>query len=147
MVANKIFDDWMPYEAKKRDLWALLTTDDSLSPGNIIKHYRSRWQIEVFFRSCRQNLGLNDLPGYDYRIISAHIGSVMLAYTAIVICALKDSDDSEIFEITLTIWKNKFVKFTATCEIRGRTINYYFQEKSWLYTHLETFCPEGGFKI
>ena len=101
----------------------------------------------MFFRSCRQQLGLNDLLGYDYRLITAHIGLVMLSYLALAICALEDDDSLELTTIKITNWQRTFVKVSATCEIHGNRINYFFKDKSWLFTHLETFCPKGGVLI
>ena len=41
-----------------------LTTDDALSPGEVIARYTARWNIETTFQECRSNLGLETTRGW-----------------------------------------------------------------------------------
>ena len=52
----------MPEESKKDKIWVLLTNDEKISPKNAIQTYKDRWQIEVFFKQCKNELGLGKLP-------------------------------------------------------------------------------------
>jgi hypothetical protein len=59
----------------------LLTDDLSLTTCAVIKWYRRRWPIEVFFRDCKQRLGLCDCEARNAEAIISHIVLVCVAYT------------------------------------------------------------------
>jgi IS4 transposase len=47
--------------------WKLLvTTDRKLSFIKAMRYYQIRWSIEVFFKDCKQNLGLNNCQSSDF---------------------------------------------------------------------------------
>ena len=92
----------MPSEAKERLFWGLLTNAPSLQATTIIQHYKDRWQIEVFFRSLKQCLGLKQLPGYDHCIILVHIGTVLLAYICLAVLAYVELGKDEQLLITVS---------------------------------------------
>lgn len=144
LIANKIFEDWMPEDAKNKIIWGLLTNNWTCKPQTVIGKYQSRWQVEVFFKSCKQYLGLQDLAGYDYRAVNVHIATVLMGYLALAVLALKDKEDREAFAIEVTKWKNEYVKVNLRCEIYGQTVNVYFQEKQAAYFYWETVDLPGG---
>lgn len=59
----------------------LLTDDLSLTTCEVVKWYRKRWPIEVFFRDCKQLLGLCDCEARSAEAIVSHIVLVCVAYT------------------------------------------------------------------
>jgi len=59
----------------------LLTDDLSLTTCEVVKWYRKRWPIEVFFRDCKQLLGLCDCEARSPEAIVSHIVLVCVAYT------------------------------------------------------------------
>ena len=67
-------------EGKKGKWETLLTTDTSLSFIEMIKTYRIRWAIEVFFKEAKQSLGLGKCQsnGFDAQI--ADTALVMVRY-------------------------------------------------------------------
>lgn len=58
----------------------IFTNDISLKPLQIVKLYRSRWNIEVFFRDTKQHLGLKKFIGRTELVIRNHTAYVFLAY-------------------------------------------------------------------
>lgn len=51
----------------KEPKWvAFLSTDTSLHASTIIKHYTKRWSVEVFFKECKQMLGLGKEAARDF---------------------------------------------------------------------------------
>ena len=44
--------------SNKKDWIAFISTDMSLTPEEIIRIYGKRWQIEVFFKTCKSYLNL-----------------------------------------------------------------------------------------
>jgi hypothetical protein len=66
---------------KGQNSWKLLiTTDTKLSFIATMKYYQVRWSIEVFFKDCKQNLGLNNCQSVDLDAYFAHISIVMMNY-------------------------------------------------------------------
>lgn len=147
LIAFQTFEDWMPDDEKQAVMWALLTNHASRLPKNVIQTYKTRWQIEVFFRACKQELGLTNLPGQDYRAITTHIASILLVYLVLTTIVLENQDIFEIFPIAVKKWIYQFVSHVVTCTIHGKQIFLEFLDKSWLYWHYRTSYPKGGFKI
>lgn len=70
-----------------QNTWKLLvTTDRKLSFLNAMRYYQTRWSIEVFFKDCKQNLGLNDCHSTDF---DAHIANTSIVFMNYMVLALK----------------------------------------------------------
>ncbi len=64
-----------------QDTWKLLiSTDTKLTFIKAMKYYQIRWSIEVFFKDCKQNLGLNNCQSTDLDAYFAHFSIVMMNY-------------------------------------------------------------------
>lgn len=59
----------------------LLTDDLRLTTCEVVRWYRRRWPIEVFFRDCKQLLGLCDCEARNKQTILSHLVLVCVAYT------------------------------------------------------------------
>ncbi len=145
-VVSKEYKEWMPEEGEKERVWAIYTNNCGKSPQRIIETYRDRWQIEVFFKEIKQNLGLKKLPGRDYRIVQMHIGSVLLAYLCLISLVLEEATTEEQRAIAIKTWKNMFIKLVLTIHLKGNYIFLEFQEK-WisLSKNIESFLNGGIF--
>jgi hypothetical protein len=69
----------------------LFTNDLSLTNREIVLRYRSRWHVEVFFRTCKQNFGLTACQAQMMPQVILHVRMVFLAY---VLTQLLMADDS-----------------------------------------------------
>jgi hypothetical protein len=69
----------------------LFTNDLSLTNTEIVLRYRSRWHVEVFFRTCKQNFGLTACQAQMMPQVILHVRMVFLAY---VLTQLLMADDS-----------------------------------------------------
>ncbi len=69
----------------------LFTNDLSLTNREIVLRYRSRWHVEVFFRTCKQNFGLAACQAQMMPQVILHVRMVFLAY---VLTQLLMADDS-----------------------------------------------------
>lgn len=66
---------------KKRGWLALLSTDTSLPDKEIIRLYGKRWDIEVFFKMCKQHLNLvKEIQLRNYDGLIAHTSLVIARY-------------------------------------------------------------------
>jgi DDE family transposase len=70
----------------KRSKWRLLvTTDTSLAFTKVYELYTNRWAIEVFFKECKQYLGLGKNQSRDF---DAQIASTTISFIQYTILAL-----------------------------------------------------------
>jgi hypothetical protein len=66
---------------KKRGWLALLSTDTALVESEIIRLYGKRWDIEVFFKMCKQHLKLvKEIQIRDYDGLIGHTSMVVARY-------------------------------------------------------------------
>ncbi|MCX6158669.1 MAG: transposase [Ignavibacteriae bacterium] len=68
----------------------LVTTDTALSVSEIMHAYRIRWNIEVFFKMSKQNLGFNGYQSRDIGAIRSRIALSMLSYNLLTHAFIKD---------------------------------------------------------
>lgn len=59
----------------------LFTNDLSLTNREFVLRYRSRWHIEIFFRTCKQHFGLAACQAQMMPQVILHVRMVFLAYT------------------------------------------------------------------
>jgi hypothetical protein len=69
----------------QRQFAALVTNNLRLSPNRVVELYELRWQIEVFFREMKGQLGLTDyqgtqFPSYERYITLTLLGFLVLEY-------------------------------------------------------------------
>jgi hypothetical protein len=76
-------------QAGKHD-WALfLCTDSELSPQKILEIYALRWGIEVYFKECKQNLGLLKEQTITFTSHLASISLTAIRYLMLLYVALE----------------------------------------------------------
>ena len=66
----------------RKDWIAIICTDMSLSENDIIRIYGHRWDIEVFFKTCKSSLLLRkEYHGLSYDGLTAHVAMVFTRYS------------------------------------------------------------------
>jgi hypothetical protein len=80
-------------DRNRRDKWiAFASTDMSLTEEEIVALYGKRWDIEVFFKTCKSYLNLGrEFQGLSYDSITAHTTVVMTRY--IILASYKRQED------------------------------------------------------
>ena len=67
--------------ANRKDWLAFICTNTSLSEEEIIRIYGKRWQIEVFFKTCKSMLNLvGECHSLSYDALTAHVAIVFARY-------------------------------------------------------------------
>ena len=67
--------------ARRKDWLAIICTDMSLSEQEIIRLYGRRWDIEVFFKTCKSYLKLQtECHSLSYDALTAHVTIVFVRY-------------------------------------------------------------------
>jgi hypothetical protein len=64
----------------QRQFVALVTNDLRMSPKRIVELYELRWQIEVFFREMKGQLGLTDYQGTQFESYERYITLTLLGF-------------------------------------------------------------------
>lgn len=64
----------------QRQFVALVTNDLRLSPKRVVELYELRWQIEVFFREMKGQLGLTDYQGTQFESYERYLTLTLLGF-------------------------------------------------------------------
>ena len=84
----------------KKDWIAFICTNPMLSEEEIIRIYGKRWQIEVFFKTCKSYLQLvSECHSLSYDTLTAHVAIVFVRYMMIALEQRKDEDFRSLGEI------------------------------------------------
>lgn len=87
-------------KSNRKDWLALLSTDPELSEEEIIRTYGKRWDIEVFFKSCKSYLKLvKECRSISYDALNAHVAIVFTRYMILSVAQRKNADDKTICEL------------------------------------------------
>ena len=79
---------------KKRGWLALLSTDISIADEEIVRLYGKRWDIEVFFKMCKQHLKLvKEIQIRNYDGLIGHTSLVMLRYNVLSLFQRENIDN------------------------------------------------------
>lgn len=85
---------------KKRGWLALLSTDLSIPNEEIIRLYGKRWDIEVFFKMCKQHLNLvKEIQIRNYDGLIAHTSLVIARYNMISLFQRQQMDQRSFGEL------------------------------------------------
>ena len=84
----------------KKDWIAFVCTNPELSEEEIIRIYGKRWQIEVFFKTCKSYLNLiSECHSLTYDALTAHVAIVFTRYLMIAMEQRRNEDDHTLGEI------------------------------------------------
>ena len=85
---------------KKKDWIAFICTNPKLSEEEIIRIYGKRWQIEVFFKTCKTYLQLiTECHSLSYDALTAHTAIVFTRYLMIAMEQRRNEDNRTLGEI------------------------------------------------
>ena len=84
----------------KKDWIAFICTNPDLSEEEIIRIYGKRWQIEVFFKTCKSYLNLiGECHSLSYDALTAHVVVVFARYMMLALEQRKDEDERTLGEL------------------------------------------------
>jgi hypothetical protein len=67
----------------RRQFAALVTNDLRLPARKVVEYYELRWQVEVFFRELKGQLGLQDYRGTNFPSYERYVTLALLGYMAL----------------------------------------------------------------
>ena len=86
--------------ANRKDWIALICTDMTLSEEEIIRIYGKRWDIEVFFKTCKSFLRLGtEYHGLSYDALTAHVAFVFTRFMLLSVAKRNDEDERTLGEL------------------------------------------------
>ena len=68
------------YDSEKGMTFVFLTNNFEMGALEIAAIYKSRWQIEVFFRWIKQNLQIKSLWGHSENVVKTHLWIAICTY-------------------------------------------------------------------
>lgn len=84
----------------KKDWIAFICTNPDLPEEEIIRIYGKRWQIEVFFKTCKTYLNLaSECHSLSYDALTAHVAIVFARYLMIAVEQRRNEDDRTLGEL------------------------------------------------
>lgn len=86
--------------SNRKDWIALISTDLDISENEIIRRYGVRWNIEVFFKTCKQHLKLlkeSNSPSFD--AFTCHLAIVCVRFMILAVNQRASSDDRTLGEL------------------------------------------------
>ena len=88
----------------RKDWIAFISTDVSLEPEEILRIYGKRWDIEVFFKTCKSILHLgSECHCLSYDALNAHVSLVFIRYMLLSLQKRCSEDDRTIGELFLVM--------------------------------------------
>ena len=86
----------------RKDWIAFICTDTDLSEEEILRIYGKRWDIEVFFKTCKSLLNLgSECHSLSYDALTAHMSLVFIRYMLLSLQQRNSSDERTISELFL----------------------------------------------
>ncbi len=86
--------------ANRKDWLAFICTNTTLSEEEIIRIYGKRWQIEVFFKTCKSMLNLiGECHSLSYDALTAHVAIVFTRYMLLAMEQRQNEDQRTLGEL------------------------------------------------
>ena len=87
-------------KTNRKDWLAFICTDTTLSEEEIIRIYGKRWQIEVFFKTCKSMLNLlGECHSLSYDALTAHVAIVFTRYMLLAMEQRQNEDQRTLGEL------------------------------------------------
>lgn len=87
-------------KANRKDWLAFVCTDTDISEEEIIRIYGKRWQIEVFFKTCKSMLNLiGECHSLSYDALTAHTAIVFTRYMLLAMEQRQNEDQRTLGEL------------------------------------------------
>ena len=90
--------------SKKKEWLAIICTNTELSETEIIRIYGKRWDIEVFFKSCKSMLKLEQCRKLSYDALTAYVSIVFVRYMFLSYEKRNNEDDRTLGELMFFIY-------------------------------------------
>ena len=139
-------------KANRKDWLAFVCTDTSLPEEEIIRIYGKRWQIEVFFKTCKSSLNLiGECHSLSYDALTAHTAIVFARYMLLAMEQRQNEDFRTLGELffylvdemaDITYIKSMTILFEAMIASLQEILRLGDQQLDSLVTDFESRLPQ-----
>lgn len=106
-------------KSNRKDWIAIICTNLDLSEDEIIRIYGKRWQIEVFFKTCKSYLNLvKECRSLSFDALTAHVATVFVRYMFLALAQRENSDERSLGEIFYIMCQElEDIKFSSALQL------------------------------
>jgi IS4 transposase len=98
------------YDDEKDITLVFLTNDFNMKPLEIAAIYKSRWQIEVFFKWIKQNLQVKTLWGHSENAVQTHLWIAICTYLIVAYLKHRIRSQYSVYEMIQILGISTFSK-------------------------------------
>ena len=121
------------YDAEKDIRLVFLTNDFELDAMEIATIYKSRWQIEVFFKWIKQNLQIKTLWGHSQNAVKTQLWIAISTYLIVAYLKRHIKCPYSVYEMTQVLGTSTFTKTPVNELFTKKSINQNFKEQPNLF--------------
>ena len=103
--------------------YVLLTNNFKLSPKTIAGIYKSRWEVELFFKWIKQNLKIKSFTGTSKNAVMTQIWIALCAYLMLSFIKFQSKIEKSMLQILRVLQLNLFEKRDLMALLRGDPVN------------------------
>lgn len=125
------------YDSKKNMTFVFLTNELDLDALKIASIYKSRWQIEVFFKWIKQNLEIKKLWGHSQNAVKTQLWIAISTYLIVAHLKKQVRSKSSIYKMTQILSISTFDKTPINELFMENKINRKIKEQPNLFNNNE----------
>ena len=126
------------YYGREKDIrLVFLTNDFEMGAMEIATVYKSRWQIEVFFKWIKQNLQIKTLWGHSENAVKTQLWIAISTYLVVAYLKHQIKSPYSIYEMTQVLGTSAFAKTSVNEMFTKMSINQNFKEQLNLFNNNE----------
>lgn len=126
------------YYGREKDIrLVFLTNDFEMGAMEIATVYKSRWQIEVFFKWIKQNLQIKTLWGHSENAVKTQLWIAISTYLVVAYLKHQIKSPYSIYEMTQVLGTSAFAKTSVNELFTKMSINQNFKEQLNLFNNNE----------
>lgn len=125
------------YDQEKDITLVLLTNDFGMDAMEIATIYKSRWQIEVFFKWIKQNLQVKTLWGHSQNAVKTQLWIAVIAYLLVAYLKHQFKSPYSVYEMTQILAISTFAKTPINELFTENKINQNANEQLNLFNNNE----------
>jgi len=125
------------HDSDKDIALVFLTNNFDMEALEIASVYKSRWQIEVFFKWIKQNLQIKTLWGHSENAVKTHLWIAICTYLVVAYLKHQIRSPYSVYEMTQILGISAFAKTPVNELFTKKQINQNIKEQLNLFTNNE----------
>src|SRR5690606_9687701 len=125
------------YDSEKDITLVFLTNNFDMDALEVTAVYKSRWQIEVFFKWIKQNLQVKTLWGHSENAVKTHLWIAICTYLIVAYLKQQVRSPYSVYEMTQILGISTFAKTPVNELFTEKHINQNIKEQLNLFNNSE----------